>query len=158
MLFGGKMANQDEPSCGQIITTVTNGSLKGLISSIPVVGDMLLSGMDAYWNLRSEVFIKKLSDAIKNLSETKIDKAFIQSEEFFDLFHKAWRSYVQTRSREKARIILGLVEETVRVDRAAAFSVSRKELFLWILDLSFFTHFPHFFRDSSQRRTEQACA
>ncbi len=47
VLLGGKVANQDEPDLGQIIKTLTKGGLKGLNSSNPVVGDVLLSGMDA---------------------------------------------------------------------------------------------------------------
>jgi hypothetical protein len=118
----------------QAAKAVVKGGLKGLLSSIPVIGDVVLGGWDGYLGARSDAFVVQLSQAIQRLDESKIDKEFIQGEEFFDLFQKAWRSYLQTRSKEKARLILGIIVETLQMDRAARFSVSIKESFLFLLD------------------------
>lgn len=110
-----------------------NSSIKALVSCVPVIS-LILAARDGYQSSRSEDAINELSEKVLNMKQEKIDKEYIESEEFFDLFSKAMRIRLQSRSKEKARFIVGLLVESMRKDRNKVFSGSLKDLFLSILD------------------------
>lgn len=110
------------------------GACKGLLSSIPYVGSPIVGTWDSYWNSRFQETVKKLSTAVEQLGEEKIDKQYIESEEYLDLFHAALRCRLQSRSQTKAKFILGMLVESMQKDRNARFQTSDKESFLFILD------------------------
>lgn len=110
------------------------GGFKGMISSIPLIGSILTGAWDGYWASRAQDIIAQLSEAIICIGEEKIDRDFVCSEEFIDLFQKALRAVMQSRSKKKAKFIIGLLTESLKKDRAAEFSTSLKESFLFLLD------------------------
>jgi len=110
------------------------GAFKGLLSSIPFVGSPIVGAWDSYWNSRFQETVEQLSVAVEKLGEEKLDKQYVESEEYVDLFHAALRSRLQSRSQAKAKFILGMLVESMQKDRDARFQTSDKELFLFILD------------------------
>lgn len=110
------------------------GGIKGLISELPYIGGVVTGMWDSYHETRLQNFINELHEKLKNVDEKKIDRDYIQSEEFCDLFRRALQSRVLHRSKMKARFILGHVVESIRNDRDKEISTSLKESFLNILD------------------------
>ncbi len=68
------------------------------------------------------------------MDEEKIDKEFIQIEEFLDLFQKSLRSVMQSSSKQKTKFILGLLVEILHIDKATDFPILYKESFLFLID------------------------
>ena len=128
------MFNEEKKLGKQIVKGVATGCLKGLLSSTPYVGTSIVGVWDECWNSRIQDAITKLSEALDKIEEQKIDQEFIRSEEFIDLFYKAIRIRVQSRSKQKAKFIQGLLIESMQKNRDARFSISLKESFLSILD------------------------
>ena len=110
------------------------GSIKSLLSTLSWIGPAAIGAWDGYRGSRLNEFINELSERLNKLDEMKVDKDYIQSEEFYDLFHKALRTIASHRSKIKARFILGLIIESVRNDKDRDFTISQKESFITILD------------------------
>lgn len=110
------------------------GAIKGLISSIPLVGGPIIGAWDGFGSSRLDDTIKQLSTRIEKLGEEKIDMTFVKSEEFIDLLHKGLRIRLQHRSKQKAKFIYGMLIESISQDRDLRFSTALKESFLSILD------------------------
>ncbi len=104
------------------------------ISTIPVIGTLLTSTWTAYNNSRFQDMVDNLSKQLLQLGEEKLDKEYISSEEFIDLFNLALKTRIQHRSTQKAKFIYGLIIESVSKARSFAFSTSLKESFLHCLD------------------------
>ncbi len=109
------------------------GAFKGFLSSVPFVGSSIIGAWDSYWNSRFQETVEQLSKAVEKIGEEKIDKQYVESEEFIDLFHAAILSRLQSRSQKKAKFILGMLVESMQKDRDARFQTSDKESFLFIL-------------------------
>ena len=91
---------------------------RALICAIPVLNsfDAFVTSVNyTYMSKRLDAFCKQLQDEIKDIKGT-LDSGYIKSEEFFDLFFKAWEASKRTRHEEKiksyARILRGAIEET----------------------------------------------
>ena len=110
------------------------GSIKGIISGLPYIGPAVIGAWDGYCASRQNEFINELSEQLNNLDNKKVDQDYIDSEEFYDFFHRALRTRCLHRSKIKARFILGLVLNSVTNDRDREVSTSLKEQFLSILD------------------------
>lgn len=108
------------------------GALKGL-ASIPIIGTVIIGAWDGYWDSRMEDTVNRLSQAIKEMDESKVDKDFLASEEGLDLFRKALHIRMLSRSQLKAKFILGLLRESLHKDRDKRFNTSLKEVFLSII-------------------------
>jgi len=113
---------------------VVVGVIKGLIASIPVIGSSITAAWEGYQGSRLQEAIDYLTAAVTKLGEDKIDKQFIESEEYVDLFNLALRTRMQSRCKEKAKFILGMLIESMQKNRAERFQTSEKESFLFILD------------------------
>lgn len=111
-----------------------NGFFKGLLASIPFVGSPIVGAWDGYWGSRLEETVKYITTAVIKLGEEKIDKQYIESEEYLDLFTLALRTRMQSRSRQKAKFILGMLLESMQKNRSERFQTSDKEAFLFLLD------------------------
>lgn len=112
---------------------LAEGALKSLFSLIPPFA-IVLGAWDGYKSARLVEFVEELSNKISRIDEDKIDAAYIESEEFYDLFQKCLRVRLQHRSKLKAKFILGLITESVSKDRNQRFNTSIKESFLTLLD------------------------
>lgn len=104
------------------------------LSSIPLIGTLLTSAWTAYNNSRLQDVIDNISKQLLQLGEEKLDKEYITSEEFIDLFNLALKIRIQHRSTQKAKFIYGLIVETSSKARSFAFSASLKESFLHCLN------------------------
>lgn len=123
-----------EISNNKHIKQIGVGGLKGLISGISVIGSIIAGAYDSYQNSRQEDIVQQLSQRIEKLGQDKIDIEYIKSEEFIDLIQKAIKVWLQSRSKQKAKFILGLLTESLRKDRDQHFSTALKESFLSVLD------------------------
>ncbi len=128
------MTIDTEPNQTKHLKKAATGGIKGLISSIPFIGSTITGAWDGYWASRAQDTIDQLSQAIIRIGEEKIDKEFISTEEFLDLFQKSLHSIMHSRSKKKAKFIIGLLTETLRKDRTTDFSIALKETFLFLLD------------------------
>lgn len=59
---------------------------------------------------------------------------YLKSEEFYDLFQKGFRIFLQHRSKMKAKFILNLISESTSKDRDIRFNTDLKEIFLTLID------------------------
>lgn len=93
--------------------------IRSLINLIPNVGgslDLLLSSSgEGFVIRRIEKFISELNEQIGELTESKINRDFLEKEEGFDLIVKAFNCASRTRQNEKlklyAKIIKGALTE-----------------------------------------------
>jgi hypothetical protein len=100
-----------------------NGFFKGLVDSIPFVGSPIVGAWDGYWGSLFEETVEYLATAVIKLGEEKIDKQYIESEEYLDLFTLALRTRMQSRSQQKAKFILGMLLESMQKIRDERFSL-----------------------------------
>lgn len=129
------MQQSNKSSRFKNIRNTSMGALKGLFSTIhPVIGPLLIGAWDGYQSSRLEEMIQQMSNAIAKLGEEKIDLPYILGEEFYDLFHKAARVRLLSRSIKKVKLIDGLLIESFEKDRNLRFSTALKESFLLVLD------------------------
>ena len=111
-----------------------NGIIKGLFASIPFIGSSIVGALDGYWSSRFEETVEHLTTAVIRLAEEKIDKQYIESKEYLDLLTLALRIRMQSRSRQKAKFILGMLLESMQKNRDERFQTSDKESFVQLLD------------------------
>jgi len=116
-----------------IIQAVT-GLLKGIFAQIPFIGTPIVEAWNSYWNSRLQDIISNMNVKINELGKEKIDLPYAESDEFIDLLHKCLKTRVQTRSKEKAKFILGMLIESLQINRDARFPVDLKENFLFLVD------------------------
>ena len=91
-----------------------------ILSEIPIIGPALASGFDSYSStvrqLRAKEFIDRIHERLK-LIETKLeemDKNYLQSEDFQELFRDAIEQYMKTRESSKHEFLLGLVVNSMK--------------------------------------------
>lgn len=73
-------------------------------------------------------------DKVKRIDSQKLDKEYIQSEEFVDLLSQAMRARIRHRSQEKAKVLLQLINNCICIDRSNRYETDFKETFIWIID------------------------
>lgn len=110
------------------------GATKGLFSSIPIIGSIIIGAYDGCLSSRHADFIEQLSNRINSLQNEKIDMEYLKSEDFQDLLMKGYNLRMEHRSKLKAKFIYGTLIESLCKDRDHRFSTSLKESFLAILD------------------------
>jgi hypothetical protein len=75
------------------------------IQSIPLIGGQLDTFLtwkgEQLQKERFEKFVDILSDALEKLDEEKIDKEFLESEEFIELFYEVSRQAIRSYQEEK---------------------------------------------------------
>lgn len=110
------------------------GGVKSSLSLFPPFS-VAIGAWEGYQDGRKEHFINELSKRISKIEDEKIDRNFVKSEEFYDLFYKCCRLRLQHRSLKKAEFIVNLIGESISVGRDDRFNVSLKESFLDLIDL-----------------------
>jgi hypothetical protein len=98
--------------------------IRAAINLIPYVGGSLdvifTSKGQKITGQRIQEFIKKLAEELNKVSESKVDKKYLDSEEWFDVVIKAMDSARKTRDTEKiswyAKILRGAVVLRDRID------------------------------------------
>lgn len=126
--------NGVEPYKAIMMGSLAIGAIKQAIGSVPVIGGMILGMLDGIEKIRADEMMKAFSARIESLEKSKIDVAMIKSEEFLDLFCQAIRVRTRHRSQQKAKFIVGLLTDSIKVERLARFGIEIKETFLMLLD------------------------
>ena len=99
-------------------------AIRALINAIPYVGGSLDVIFGSKWQKIAEKrireFIQKLTEELNKVSESKVDKKYLDSEEWFDVVIKAMESATKTRDTEKiswyAKILRGAAVLRDRTD------------------------------------------
>ncbi|MCE5315976.1 MAG: hypothetical protein LLG04_01255 [Parachlamydia sp.] len=117
-----------------IVEAAIYGALMGQISSIPILGGAVTGALDRTQQIRADEFLQSLYDKIACIGNEKVDKNFLRTEECADLFLHAIRVRMRHRSQQKAKFIVGLMTESVLIERDPRFTVNLKESFLNLID------------------------
>jgi len=84
-----------------------NTWLRALINLIPHIGsslDIILASRGEIHKKRMFEFLKNLKEELSNIEEEKIDKAYLETEEFSDILLKLMEASMKSRDREKIRL------------------------------------------------------
>lgn len=106
------------------------------INVIPFVGgslDILLSSSGQNFVIkRIETFINELNEQVSQLTNDKINKDFLTTEQGFDLIVKAFSSASRTRQQEKLKMYARIVRGTLTEGKD--FAEDEPEMFLRIIE------------------------
>lgn len=117
---------------------VGKAAVDAAIVAIPLVGESILAltgeiARERFRERTIEMF-SIMRDQVAALGETRLDKAYFQSEEFHTLLLIAWEQLRTTHDKRKIRMLATALSNSGRTDFS---SEQRKELFLRIVhDLS----------------------
>lgn len=96
---------------------VQNISLRALIQLIPHIGgalDVMLSSKSIeYQRTRLEEFMRQTKEALERLDGEKIDKDFLESEEFEHLFIAAVNAVIRSYEREKITLFRNIFVNSI---------------------------------------------
>jgi hypothetical protein len=91
--------------------------LRSGISLIPYIGTYLdhifTAKASKYFNDRIEIFINCVTEEFESIDEDKIDKQYLESEEFFDLITALIENSVKTRHIERVMLYSKLLKSKV---------------------------------------------
>jgi hypothetical protein len=100
-----------------------NTALRAAISLLPGIGasiDLILSsGGQNIQTRRIYDTISNLEDEMAKIDETKIDKKFLDTEEFYDFMMRTFESCSKTRHNEKRILYCKILAHSVSIDNAA---------------------------------------
>jgi hypothetical protein len=110
--------------------------IRALINAIPYIGssiDILLSSSgQSFISKRIEKFIEELNRQVLQLSDDKINKDFLNTEEGFDLIVKAFSSASRTRQHEKLKLYSKIVKGALTEGKE--FEEDDPEIYLRIIE------------------------
>jgi hypothetical protein len=124
----------------QIKTAYSNSPiLKGLIdgglSLIPFLGEAITSALDTHafqlYEENSKRFVEELRQLVEILAEEKLDKRFIESDEFVSLLTTILARNARTHEREKIRLYANVFVNSATYGKSG---VAYKEGFVRIID------------------------
>lgn len=88
-----------------------------IINAIPYIGGSLDVALSAKWNdfqqKRIDDFLNKLSLELELIQEDKLDKAFINSEGFFDIVYNIVKDITASRLSEKRTIYAKILKDSL---------------------------------------------
>lgn len=91
-----------------------NLGLRAYIQMIPIVGGSVDLLLTSKWHKisqkRLEIFIEAVTEEFALIEETKVDRQFLETEEFFDLVIKALNLVIKTRSSEKIKLYAKILQ------------------------------------------------
>lgn len=97
-----------------------NTILRSVISIIPYVGGSLDFLLSEKWNSfrqrRVDHILKLLSEELKNL-EDKINKEYLESEDFYDIIYQVLNESIKTRLDDKRRIYSKVIRDSISEQR-----------------------------------------
>lgn len=93
------------------------GGIAVLIASIPSVGGIINTFMSTrsqeIFNKRIILLCEEIQAQLEYIDINKIDKNFLESEEFFDVCYKIFSSSKKTRQKEKIKMYAKIFKETL---------------------------------------------
>lgn len=115
---------------------VNVGLLRGLIGSIPVVGGYL---NEAVFDIRArlkqkrfESLVEYLHLQVQALDEKAIDVAFMESEEFLDIFEKVVEKSTKTKHAQKRELYANIISGSLKAGRLEDYD--KEIMYIDILD------------------------
>lgn len=109
-------------------------SIKAIIAGIPTFGasiDAIISSKQAeYKEKRIKELLYYLKASLEKVEKSKIDKEWIESEAFYDLFNAAIESSIKSRSTEKTKMNAMILSNVLIVENSRDY---RPEEYLAIL-------------------------
>ena len=114
---------------------IVKGLLDGGLSFIPFLGSAITSALDTrtsqIYERNSKEFSEEVKSLIGKLDETKIDKQFLESEEFVSLLIETLARNARAHEREKTKLFATIFVNATILGKS---KVSYKEGFLQIID------------------------
>ena len=102
-----------------------------LSNTLPIIGpsiDMVLTTYaDDIYKKRVDKLFEILNKTLENLQMEKIDKKFLQSESFFDIFRLYFEKSIKTRQEEKVHHFAQILVETIKEPNLIELSESAVE-------------------------------
>ena len=87
---------------------------RAVISNIPFIGstidNIFTSKASKYFNERIEFFIQCATEEFDSIDENKLDREFLETEEFYDLITSLIENSVKTRHHERVRLYSKLLK------------------------------------------------
>lgn len=118
------------------ITYSENINHRLYISNIPFIGgsiDLILSATaQNFIGRRIEKLLAELQIETSKLSFEKIDKNFLESEEWFDILLKSFEHTAKTRHEFKIKLFSKIITSSIRIDRKC--DKEEPEMFLKLID------------------------
>ena len=114
---------------------IVKGLLDGGLSFIPFLGSAITSALDTrisqIYEQNSKEFSEEVKFLVNQLDETKIDKQFLESEEFVSLLIETLARNARAHEREKTKLFATIFVNATILGKS---KVSYKEGFLQIID------------------------
>ncbi len=102
----------------QSIKYAQNYELRSMVQLLPYVGGALDTILSAEGNRiqkeRLERFLEALNEGLNKLDEAKIDKVFLESEEFFSLFQMTIEKVIRNYEKEKTRYFKNIFINSIK--------------------------------------------
>ena len=96
-----------------------NLALRTAVQLIPTLGGIIDMALTSKWQdyiqKRQDLFNEAIIQEFQDLDETKIDREYLESEEFMDLFAKTLNLVLQTRSKEKIGIYVKILKGSLLI-------------------------------------------
>jgi hypothetical protein len=110
-----------QPQIEKAVEWYSNKSeLRAIICGVPFIG----SAMDVYFATEGQKITQKrflkalevLTEELKVMNESKVDKPYLETEEFTDLIVKMLEKSVKTSSEQKIRLYCKVIRGTISLD------------------------------------------
>jgi hypothetical protein len=133
---------------------IVKGLIDGGLSFIPFLGSAITSALDTrtsqIYEKNSREFSEEVKSLVNQLDEEKIDKQFLESEEFVSLLIETLARNARTHEREKTKLFATIFVNATILGKS---KVLYKEGFLQIIDALSATHI-HIFAFICQKSLE----
>ena len=121
------------------VKTSVESLIRGLIGAIPTVGTLLneaiFEGRARLKQERLEKFVEYLADSLQTLDSDKIDRAYIQSEEFVDFLEDVLIRAAKVRAEEKRRKLAAVLADRLQYAEGSPFDDRFLDLLIALSDI-----------------------
>lgn len=97
-----------------------NLGLRTYVTLIPTIGGTIDLLMTSKWqnsiHERIEIYLKAITEEFEEIEENKIDKTFLESEEFMDLFINSLNLASRTRSKDKIKTYSKIIKGSLVIE------------------------------------------
>jgi len=118
----------------ELVTDSLNGVIIQAIGNVPFIGGIIQGVLSGIEQKRAREFIHGMVERVNRIDSQKVDEEYVKSEEFIDLLSQAIRARIRHRSKEKAEVLLRLINDSICLDRSRRYEADFKETFIWIID------------------------
>lgn len=121
----------------EIARTAIIGITKGLIESIPIIGNILTNCYDEYSSIQEQRKLNRLEELCISLTndiqdlKSKINEDYVNNSEFLDVFEEVVRYVVNERINEKREMFKKILVNSIISEKC---SYDRTEKYIKLLD------------------------